>query len=221
MFKRSFLICSLLLSFGCDAQQQFGQLVINGGVGYSPVFQSADDVTSVLINSPQINYLNIDATLHSFSTVPYLGIAVDYGLFYRLGIGIAGGSQNYAINYSLSGGSAIFSDKITRNNLAGRLLYHLGKTNTVIDEYLGFRLGCSYWNDTPSPTNLCAIGIDSYLSTTNYRCYSFQILYGIRFYLENSFGIHAEIGIGSPYFMEGGITFRINTIKQKDANKSN
>jgi hypothetical protein len=223
-YKISFIFCFFLAN-PLLAQKQAGQLVIGIDIGYSPFFNNLYNPYT----DPPINQLDVagDAPIYSISATPYLGITADYGLLKELSIGIAGGYQSMIMDYNFAGiNSSLteFSDKITRANLAGRLLYHFEKIDNMLDIYFGVRVGWSYWHDTPSAENLIGIGtnspqIESYLEYQNYRLSNLQALFGIRFYIVDKIGLHFEAGIGAPFLFEGGLTFRVNLKKQKETNK--
>jgi len=205
----------LLLTFSFSsttAQQQTGQLVINAGVGYSPEFNGVFSATYPVGLNYNIEYFSCS------SIVPNLNLALDYGLAARVSIGIAGSYQSETVNYDL--GSLPFSDDITRINMAIRLLYHFNKTNKKFDHYIGIRGGYCYWQDDPVYNDqsdlLLFSSLPTFLKHPNWLVPSFQVLYGMRLYLGDSFGLHCEAGIGEPFLFEGGLTFRINTRKQKD-----
>jgi len=219
----------ILHSAYIKAQQAFGQIVANVGIGYSPGFDGQVSFISQLY--PIGINTGIQDAGNGFicsSILPNIGGTIDFGISKGFSIGITGSYQNETVDYALPQN---FTDKVSRTNVAFRFLLHLCKTNNKLDDYLGFRFGASYWHDTPSPDNV--VGAYNYngnpqyiyntitfLQNTSSLVGSFQILYGLRLYTSDNIGLHFEIGIGSPYLAEGGITFRINTRKSNPYSSS-
>ncbi len=195
--KKFIYVFSYLLLINCivNAQQQKGQIVINAGVGYSPIFDGSIVIISSTIYPIKTNYENHGIHL----TIPNLGMCVDYFFSNGFSFGLAANYQSENINYDYY----VLGDEVTRINFAGRLIGHINPSNPHVDNYIGVRIGCSYWHDIPLQNNIIFI-------PPPYLRASFQVLYGIRLYIFKNVGIHAELGIGSPYFAEAGLTFRIN-----------
>ncbi|HXP50375.1 MAG TPA: hypothetical protein VN922_10490, partial [Bacteroidia bacterium] len=99
----------------------------------------------------------------------------------------------------------------SRLNIGVRASYHLNKFNLRFDDYIGIRLGCSYWHDIfICPSSYGYVGSPEYSigAATLYKP-SFQVFYGLSLFPSGGcVGFNFEIGIGTPYFGEGGITFR-------------
>jgi hypothetical protein len=195
-----------------QAQKETGQFVINVGVGYSPGFNgnlvglgNSYPVRTILAN------FGDDGSYNCTSITPNLGGAIDFGILKWISIGLAASYQSETANWSPSNNTApfLFSDKITRTNLAGRFLFHVPNLNKS-DLYFGLRIGESYYQDIPSSDNNTPW---LFLTKSNLTVNSFQVLFGLRIYLTDFVGIHFETGIGTPYLAEGGLTFRINTSK--------
>jgi hypothetical protein len=222
-----------------DGQQRAWQIVINAGEGYSPEFDGDISLFSSypwypvgtilgVIDNPQSNDYPSDFSCTSIT--PNIGGTVDVGVMEYFSIGIASSYQsevaNWIIinrNFPLPPNSFPNSDRITRINIAVRLLAHMPVdwTSKYLDTYAGIRLGESRWHDIPSSDNM---NYPYYYSQT--KAYfinksdrivpSFQGIIGLRFFPIYNLGIHVEIGIGSPYLVEGGVTFRIDTLKKKE-----
>jgi hypothetical protein len=191
---------------------QTGQLVINIGAGYSPVFDGQVGFVGLFFPvSKNFEYFTCS------SITPNMGAIIDYGLDNKMSVGVAASYQSEIITPDED---YFYTDKITRINLAVRLLDHLNKRNTNFDNYIGMRIGSSYWEDTPSLLSKYqnvsgSAPVIYFLSNPNSWVPSFQFVYGMRIYPSDYFGFHFELGIGSPYLMEGGITYRINPPKAK------
>jgi hypothetical protein len=216
-----FTFCLLIIQNSLvKAQQEFGQFVINAGVAYSPEFDGAWAYNGDLF--PVGLYPLIDEEDGFFSCTlnkPNLGSTIDFGISNKCSLGIASNYQNETVNWSPSNQIiSNYSDNITRFNVALRFLYHLNTENKHFDPYIGIRSGISIWHDSPSSNNFTGSSIIpiTFIIHPNSIVPSFQVLYGMRFYLNHFIGIHIEVAVGSPYLIEGGLTFRINTIKAKE-----
>ncbi len=233
----SFLFIALGTSYTpVIAQIEPGQFVLNLGVGESPEFNG--DIATIFSpgkmfpiaaydNAP---YLSDDypPMYNTSSITPNIGVTGDYGFLKWLSIGIAGSYQSETVNWTpadlaFSGqqqsSSFPYIDKVSRLNIAGRFLFHLIR-NENLDFYTGFRAGVSYWHDatytidTINPTTFIYLKTPAYfIGKSSLMVPSFQYLWGLRIYPSKNIGIHIEAGIGSPYLVEGGVTFRINTRK--------
>ena len=236
----SLLFFPFVINTSClIAQNEAGQIVINAGVGESPGF-NGDNGTGPGAFIQLVPYYPIATVLDHInisgmafysrehppefvcsSIKPNIGGAIDFGLTSNFSVGLATNYQSEIVSWTPASNSNIgtlypCSDKITRANMAIRFLYQV-KPHKNFNTYFGIRCGISYWHDMPSPDNNLTI---SYLNISPYfitapdiTVPSFQVLLGLRFYPIKFVGIHFEIGLGSPYLFEGGITFRINTHK--------
>ncbi len=86
---------------------------------------------------------------------------------------------------------------------------------------MGFRAGLSFWHDdtytvdTINPIQMVYLKPPAYfIGKSDLVVPSFQYLLGLRVYPSKYIGVHFEFGIGSPYLIEGGLTFKINTRKE-------
>jgi len=221
------ILSSSLLTF-CKAQNEPGQIVISAGVGYSPEFDGGLGFDGTYYPVPtSIPNFNCDCDpypIASFTpTTPNEGGTIDVGIIKWFSIGLAASYQGEVVywaaesNGSGPSGPYPFSDKITRTNIALRFLYHLplDRIHKHFDPYVGVRIGESLWTDIEFPNNIVPAGYygGCFLKEPNLVVPSFQVLCGAHIYLIGNLGIHVEAGIGSPYLVEGGLTFRINTRK--------
>ncbi len=237
MLKRiiyCFTLSTLILPAArVKAQQEPLQIVINGGVGYSPGFDGDINIEGTIYPVKTINGegLNCDCSPYpagNFSSVTRnIGGTIDVGVTNQFSIGLAGSYQSEVANWTPTSNYYPYPnyDKIARTNTAARFLFHTITTNVHFDLYTGIRLGLSYWSDIPSSDNQViptrsnngtySYGLATFLNSPNSFVPSFQVLLGLRAYIIESIGLHAEVGLGSPYLAEGGLTFRINTHKEK------
>jgi len=197
-----------------NAQEQTGQLTLNAGVGYSPLFNGGTYFISSLLYPVSYNMRYTEEVYFS-SVSPNLGARIDYTLPGRIIVGLAVNNQSEVV--TTNNGAPIINN-ITRTNIGARVLYHLNKDNTSFDNYLGMRVGFSFWTDaTPNlPSTTPYYNDLIFLNSSNLAVPSVQFLYGIIFYPGYNVGLHIEVGIGSPYTAEAGLTCRINTRKPKD-----
>jgi hypothetical protein len=237
---KSIYFCSILLyvtlySNLADGQMQAGQIDISCGEGYSPEFDGVFStafgqlypVSTILgtINNTN-SYAEYPSNFGCSSITPNIGGTIDVGIVEYVSLGLSVSYQSDSVQWTPGGSPSppAYSDKITRTNIALRALVHssiLWK-NKYIDFYTGIRAGVSRWQDIPSLNNstyqyLLGAPITAYfIKKPNIVVPSFQGVTGLRFFPIYNLGIHIEVGIGSPYLVEGGLTFRVNTIKEKE-----
>ena len=140
---------------------------------------------------------------------PVMNSAFDYYVTNRMSFGLGVAFQEIK-NEPANGDIPIpgVVEYITRTNVALRLLAHLGKSPDI-DYYLGARVGISFWTDNETPDEgHYSLGFVQYGTNSAMR-ESVQILFGLRFNPSELLGIHIEGGIGTPYFLEGGISIRL------------
>lgn len=212
--RKYLIFCFVVLfSFCLKAQQEKGQVIMNVGVGYSPEFNGGMNFFGP-IYPVGVNYNEfVDPGGAVFTNItPNIGATIDYDLGRVVSIGLASSYQSLTVN-EIYGNN---SDKITRTNITARILLHLNKKHPLFDHYIGIRFGTNYWGDVPSSNNYNPGGIVPYnyfLNNPNSFDHSFQFLYGMRIYVNNYIGVHFEVGIGEPYLVETGLTYRFNTLK--------
>jgi hypothetical protein len=131
---------------------------------------------------------------------------VDYGISNRITIGTCVAYQS-ATGTIYRDGLTGPSEFTTRLNLSARALFDiLSKPNFEI--YCGVRSGISYWTDKLSAEPTGGYQFQPTLGKEHTIYPSIQVPIGVRFFFGH-FGLHAELAVGTPYFAEGGITFRI------------
>jgi len=175
-----------------------GTINLNAGVGAS--FMTL--AVLPILYSPQV-----------LTETPAYNATLDYRVLSWLSFGVGIAYQSFTDIPEYGFDPAKWEvEKISRLNISGRLLYHL-TNEKVVDCYIGVRIGESQWADD----------IISLQSSTNPKIYtcgnfsrgSFQALVGVRLFLFYNLGFHFEFGIGTPYLLELGLTFRVNTRKSK------
>jgi len=233
--KSSSVILILIVGLHVLNGQSFVKdITISAGEGYSPEFDGAfslGDGSPYPVANSFLQTGNADEYPYPcYKSVSYSnnkGGFVDVRFKWNLSVGIAASYQEATMEWTPgapgpdSPDGYVFSDNVSRTNVALRVLYHPPLRSKHFDIYYGIRYGKSYWHDTPSDTNTVVyttgngkVSNTSYfLQNQNMVVPSFQMLMGMRFYFADFFALHLEAGIGSPYLIEGGITFRLNFAK--------
>ena len=181
----------------------YNPITINAGVGVSTITVAvpgnnliAGDGLTFLAQSPAYNY------------------TMDYRVSKKWSIGIGGAYQWVTDNpgYGQSETATWETEKISRYNISGLVLYHFSRT-ILNDAYIGMRIGESMWTDQiiSNINNSPGYPLFYTMPTATVQRTSFQALIGDRIFLNYNIGFHAEFGIGTPYFLEAGITFRFKT----------
>lgn len=170
------------------AQQESGQVVISAGAGYS--------IISKLLSVGE-----------NVKSIPPLYLNADFGVTDNFSVGLAGSYSSISYDdviTSFDDMGNIVEENVnvqgSRNTVAARALFHFGN-NPKMDQYAGLRAGMTFWgwNDE-------SLVDEENLSANNF---SYRLLYGMRAYLTDNLGVNLEIGIGSPYFFNGGISYRL------------
>ena len=143
-----------------------------------------------------------------------VNITADYCFDKRISIGACFAYQNLTDN-PIKGGIVLNyeTEFIQRYNYSIRVIYHPFNLK-MKNFYCGVRLGVSVWVDyTVNPTNLT--NNPAYITIQNPFDPSFQVFGGYRIIFADLIGLHIEAGIGTPYLIEGGVTVKLNTRKNK------
>lgn len=197
------------------AQENQGDLVVTGGVGYSLAMGLFKGVINTALTS---------SNLKKATATPIINGMVDYAITDKFSLGGAYSYNNFVwqdsynsvtYQYDSTTGAVIDSSvttqsgkvKLTRQNFGVRPLFHFGN-GADFDMYAGARVGFSYWNasyEVQQDGQTSASGISPKGSV-----FTVQALFGIRKYFNEHVGLNFEFGIGnSPYFLAGGLNFRI------------
>jgi len=197
------LIAGLICSTGqqAKAQNQKGEFVASAGAGYSVLFGVISSLGSVS-NAASGGVLSI-------STIPEINTTGDYGMSDHFSLGVGIGYQSCSItddNFTDSSTGATGQNatvRISRLNIGFRPVWHFGN-NPNIDFYFGMRVGVSIWSFgvTTTDPNFGFQGVFSGAVP------SFQTFVGLKGYFSPVVGAHLELGIGTPYLVEAGLSFR-------------
>jgi hypothetical protein len=216
----AYFFITLLFPFYCHAQDpshekaqsnttvskvnRKGVININAGVGAS-LFTWVAGGLNLGEGGPKV-----------YGHIPALNLSVDYNITSLFSLGLAGTYESMSDNPYINEGQWDYmeTERVTRYNLATRILFHLARS-AKIDSYTGIRTGISIWSDdilSISPYHYSNnVPIFSTLAYPSEVKPSIQVLYGFIIYVLPNFGIHFETGIGTPYFIEGGLTLKFNT----------
>lgn len=225
-----FLAC--ISTYYAGAQSFVKDITISAGEGYSPGFDGSLSFgvgTVYPVENSFQNNANADNYPYpcdqALSYTNNMGGFVDVKIKWNISVGVGASYQSAVMEWApYSNGPGgnyvyVFSDKVTRTNLGVRILYHYPNYSKHFDVYAGIRIGQSYWHDTPSDSNTVKKNVTVYtnyfLESQNMVVPSFQMLTGLRFYFSDALAIHLEAAVGSPYVLEGGVTFRINLAKDE------
>lgn len=149
------------------------------------------------------------------SETPAINSAFDYYVTNRTSLGVGITFQEIKDNPYVGGNPVNWvTEYVTRTNIAARWLTHFIK-NPETDYYIGLRIGLSFWTDNDESPNYgyYSLGYAALSNSNIIMRGSVQILIGLRSNPSNLLSIHLEGGIGTPYFLEGGISIRL--IKSK------
>jgi hypothetical protein len=191
-----------------------GWLTVNAGVGFSLIKVALPEYFDASSNNS--NYFTF------CSVSPAYNVTIDYGIVDALSIGVCGAYQTLTDNPSFDNTSDPFeTERITRYNVAARITGHLAQGRNY-DIYMGIRVGASIWTDQVisysvpiMPTCYYQNGVET-LSIPSYSTKtSAQLLFGYRVFIIPCLGFQFETGIGTPFLIEGGITFRFKTRNDK------
>ncbi len=166
------------------------QFYVNAGIGESTIF-------TFLYSGQQAPLYNLSRSL------VYNGM-VDYGISDKVMVGICAAYQSGTGSPEAMYEQG-YTENFTRLNISARVLYVVYSTRNM-QVYCGFRGGVSYWTDKVTPTPTAGSSIQP--TVGNNTAYpSVQAPIGIRLFA-GPVGFHVEAALGTPYFIEGGATFR-------------
>ena len=172
-------------------------------ISFSPVYSLNIEY------APTQNFsFGIGIAWQSLKINPYESNSVIYYTTYSSGTYITG--QSYYIpgnpkTYTAGGPDEQITESLTRLNIGARLIYHI-RNDDVKDFYIGGRMGLSFWSDQSTPT-----GYNKEEGSA--ALLSIQAFIGIRREIINNLGVYLEGGIGTPYFANAGIYYKVNTKK--------
>jgi hypothetical protein len=190
-----------------------GEVFITPAIGYGDMAITGSPLATSIYSETYHN-------LYSIKNMPEFGVSLDYLVAEILSLGIAANyqtvqytlsnsAQNYAQDYPYS---ALFS----RLNVGIRnLIFFRGSNSDKMHFYIGARVGMSFWKETdewnyttspyyPNQYNY------SIINAEDNNKISFQLLWGMRYFVSTEFGMQLELGLGTPYYAQLGITYRLN-----------
>ena len=203
-----FFIILLLVGFStfapqyANAQKIKGQTVVTAGAGYSLA-----GALMILISDG----LNTSGTVTSTKTPVIIG-GLDYGITDHFSLGAVYTYQGLSAKYSSfydSNGNLIsttgsFTDRLTRQSIGVRPLFHFGESENL-DLYTGARFSYVLWNyKSDGRTDLSSSDIFGGFGSPVKP----QAIFGMRYNFMPALGFNAEFAIGSTYFMMVGINAR-------------
>lgn len=177
-------------------QNTQGQSVVTAGAGWSllgAIFSVADGVSDT-----------------QTKVTPVIHGSFDYAITDNMSFGAAIGYQKATISYDdyeyFNADNVLVSEDfdwtISRLNIGARALFHYGKKENF-DMYSGLRFGYQNFSskyDTNDP---------SFKADFKGGAMGMQlILFGARGYFNDHIGFNAELAVGSPYFVMGGLNYR-------------
>ena len=181
-------VAALLLSLPALAQIDKGASIINVGVGYS------------LFSSPS----SASFASSTESSIPVISATYDYAIVdhFSYGIGLSYQQFTQTQTYYNNGANTNYTQNIYVTNAGIRALYHFG--SPMLEGYTGIRMGYSFWTSNQPTVQ------QGYYGPTNYNknVPSFMAILGMRASLSDAIAVHLEIGLGSPYAAETGISFK-------------
>ncbi|MEY4604382.1 MAG: hypothetical protein RIT43_1674 [Bacteroidota bacterium] len=205
-------ISSIVLSYSTIAQKLHYEFILSGGFGFSVLTRSDRlNINSSLrengfnpLNSIQIPYG------YGVTEIPYplLNVQLDHTIIERFSLGIAYAHVKFSTNQTGLINDTLYHAKVSlsKQNIGIRLLYHFNP-NETFDVYTGGRIGYSVRRGNYEITN--DFGDDKAVPLFAKNKGTLQFIFGIRNYFNNFFGLNFEICLGAPYFLNGGVCFKI------------
>jgi len=211
--KIQLIVLSVVISFSVNAQTRpwdsskastakpasivnsnAGVISFGGGIGYSTFVYG-------------LNLSGANGTPILVSETPAYNAFFDYGINTTTCIGI-GITYQHATGTPKSPESQIDTltglEQVTRLNIGFRYLKYTAE-NIKYSFYYGGRVGISFWKDI-LPSYLKR---DEITGAAQRVLPSIQVFCGYRVIIAKYIAFHAEFGIGTPYLIETGLSFRI------------
>ena len=184
-------IVALLFATPVFSQIEKGASVINVGVGYS------------LFSNPS----SASFASSTESSIPVISATYDYGIVdhFSYGIGVSYQQFTHTQTYYNNGTNPTYTQNIYVTNAGIRALYHFG--SPMLEGYTGIRLGYSFWSSSQPSVQTGYYGPSNY----NKNVPTFMALIGLRASLSDAIAVHLELGLGSPYAVETGISFKFGS----------
>ncbi len=227
--KNVFIPIFVSIAFLAQAQNGDFRNVVSANIGLN-VFGSAAGSLDGNTNTNEAQY-----KYGKFTAGPTFQLAWDYGVVKWFSIGVAGSYNRakYAYEDVQYKGEKLGTVNFVagRTTLSIRPLFHYGNANNW-DFYSGFRLGAGFWsaklsldaNDDLAMQLVAKIDEDlaGYVpgfirkrlvndvgARAGFVAPVVQFVpIGVRGYFNDHIGLNAELAVGSPYFLTGGVNYR-------------
>lgn len=150
------------------------------------------------------------------SRSPAYNCTADYRFIRQLSIGIGWSYQSltdYPATASYTIKATQENEQISRYQFSGIIAVHFSK-DAMKDIYAGYRMGESVWTERVSMISNVPLS-DWRTFNGNATSINYQVFFGYRYFPIYNFGLHFEVGIGSPFLLECGLTYRFKTRKNK------
>ncbi len=188
-----------------------GEVFISPGLGYG----SMTITGSPLDNSMFTEDYNYGYNYNSVSS-PDFGCSVDYlaTQIFSFGLGINYQTIKYTLVNPQTNYNSYYdpnSAQFNRLNIGMRGLFYFSNVNTEsLQFYMGARAGLSFWKEIDTWTSAINYDYRPLISSQNDGILSFQLIMGSRYIISSDIGIQIELGLGSPYYGQVGVVFRLN-----------
>lgn len=200
MKRLSLVIFAMVLALHGFSQNKDYKSTICVNTGFSlvgAILDASNTLNSVATDEPKS------------SSIPALQVTYDYGVAKWFSMGAAFSYQmmkSDITDYDQDMNTFTYTDKINRMNVAVRMLFHYANANKV-DLYSGVRLGLTNWSfSTDNTDNTYDVG-DYWGLNNNFAPQ--LILFGVRGYFTDHFGINSELCVGAPHYFSIGLNYRM------------
>ncbi len=150
---------------------------------------------------------NSDSDYETFA-IPAIQLTYDYNVIDWLSLGLAGSFQMMGMEYANYGSNnESFKTTITRTNFAVRGLFHYGNSD-VLDMYSGVRFGMTHWGASTEYDGEDYDVEEDATFTKGFGAAPQLVLFGIRGYFTDNFGVNMEFAVGSPHYLSLGLNYR-------------
>jgi hypothetical protein len=193
-----------------------GEVFISPGIGYGDMTIAGSPIANTIFTENNNYYGN----LYQGTILPEYGASLDYLVSQSMSMGLAANYQS--VTYTQTNSQQPYNQnqyypysvQFSRVNIGMRnLFYFPGNNSDNFHLYIGVRAGLSLWyevdnwsNNTNNNNNYYREVIDSYDNTH----LSIQVIWGVRYFVTPDIGMQLELALGTPYYAQFGITFRLN-----------
>jgi hypothetical protein len=139
------------------------------------------------------------------SALPAIQLSYDRYVSDWFSVGVAGSFQYLSVDYTNYDGYA-GETSANRINVAFRPLFHYGEMG-MIDLYSGLRIGLTNWDFSTTINDPDYNPEDAFAADgTNFAPQ--LILFGLRGYITDNFGLNSEVCVGAPHYFSMGLSYR-------------